>query len=394
MKSDRKYYILLAIAFIVFVVVEYNAPKPVNWIPSYSKKDKIPYGGYVIYDFLTDLFPGKNITEAKLAAYNFLDDEDSGTNYIVVNNAFNPDTLDSRTIRNYVEVGNNVFIAAEDFNGALADSLKIKTAEDFFFMNNSKDSISLNFTEKEFHAAKDYKYRKGTVDYYFTNYDTAHTTILGKNSLGKPNYIRITYGGGAFYLSTVPLAFTNYNALKGENSEYISRALSYLPVADTRWDEFYKPNNHEEADTPLRFILNNDSLKRAYFIMMFGLLLYILFEGKRKQRIIPVIKPMENTSLEFVETIGMLYYQKGTNAGIAFKKIQFFHDHLRNVYNIKTISTGEDFYKTVSRKTGVEISEIRNLFTFINSVGKMGTVDEATLISLNNMIEDFYQKTK
>ena len=59
-------------------------------------------------------------------------------------------------------------------------------------------------------------------------------------------------------------------------------------------------------------------------------------QGKRKQRIIPVITPLKNTSLEFVETIGRLYYQKGTRSGIAHKKIIFFLDFIRTRYNIAT----------------------------------------------------------
>jgi hypothetical protein len=394
LKSDRKYIVLLVLAFVAFVLVEYNAPKPVNWSPTYSKKDKIPYGGYVVHDFLPDLFPGKRIIESNRTAYIMLDNYDSAqSNYIIINNEFKPDTLDTKTILDYVGTGSNVFMAAEDFEGALADSLKIKTSVDFGLVNNAKDSVSLNFEDKDFHSAKNYRYRKGTVDYYFTNYDTAHTTVLGKNSLNQANYIKIRHGNGAFYVSSVPLAFTNYNALKGQNNEYITRALSYLPVIDTRWDEYYKIGKGE-ADTPLRFILNNGALKRAYYIMLFGLLLYILFEGKRKQRVIPIINPLQNTSLEFVETIGMLYYQKGTNAGIARKKIQFFYDHLRNEYNLNVTVMNEEFYSTVARKTGSDIAEIRNLFTFITSVSKMETVSEATLISLNNLIEDFYQKTK
>ena len=118
-----------------------------------------------------------------------------------------------------------------------------------------------------------------------------------------------------------------------------------------------------------------------------------MFEGKRKQRVIPVIKPLQNTSLEFVETVGMLYYQKGTNIDIARKKIQFFLDNIRTRYNIATPAKDEAFYNALSRITAIDVTEIRNLFTFIVNVNDSETIDEATLVKLNNKIEDFYQKT-
>ena len=394
MKKDRKYIAFLLFVFAILVFVEYNAPRPINWSPTFSKKDKIPYGNYVLFDFLSDIFSKQKITVVNRPIYNSLsENSDTGTNYIIVNESFGLDTLDNKYLMQFVKNGNNVFIAANDFTGAFADSLKLSTAGGIHFYNGLKDSVSLNFLAPSIHSAESFRYRNGTVDYYFTGYDTANTTVLGNNSDKKNNYIQVKYGNGAFFLSTVPFAFTNYNALKGKNSEYIFRALSYLPIADTKWDEYYKMNK-EESDTPLRFILNNRALKAAYYLMLFGLILYIIFEGKRKQRIIPVIKPLQNTSLEFVETIGRLYYQKGTNTGIARKKIAFFLDYIRSQYNIPTSAFTGEFYESLAQKTLIDKEELKKLFTFIGQVQVFSNVDEETLLSLNNQIETFYRKTK
>lgn len=303
-----------------------------------------------------------------------------------------PDTLDLACLFNYVKRGHSAFIAANDFGGHFADSLKLKTWGNYELNPVSNDSTSLNFTNPLLHSEKNFKYRNGTVDFYFSRYDTAKTTVLGVNSKNKPDYIAIKFGEGAFYLSTVPYAFTNYNALKGNNAEYIFRAMSYLPVADTYWDEYYKP--FKTQDTPLRFILTNAPLKAAYYMLLFGLLLYIIFEGKRKQRIIPVITPPQNTSLEFIETIGRLYYQKGTHTGIAHKKIIFFLDYIRTKYNIATNVYNDTFYTLLSGKTLIPADELKNLFTFIGQVQQASGIEESTLVTLNNKIENFYRKTQ
>jgi hypothetical protein len=44
MKKEWKYKGLLAAIFILLIVVEINKPKPVDWTPTFSRKDKIPYG--------------------------------------------------------------------------------------------------------------------------------------------------------------------------------------------------------------------------------------------------------------------------------------------------------------------------------------------------------------
>ncbi|HSY76406.1 MAG TPA: DUF4350 domain-containing protein [Bacteroidia bacterium] len=397
MKADKKYIIILAAIFVLLIVVEYNQPKPIDWNATYSKKDKIPYGNYVVYDYLADLFPNQKITTTEKGIYRTLENSYSPNgNYIIIGSTFEPDTLDLNSLRDYVMSGHNAFVSAEYFNNAFSDSLKFKCEEGSFFAANnilSKDSTSLNFTDPSVHSERNFNYRRGTVEYYFSSFDTAHTTVLGRSSKNNANFIAVQYGKGNFYVSTVPIAFTNYNALKGNNSEYISRALSYLPVADTYWDEYYKPGSHIES-SPLRFILGNESLKAAYIVMIFSLLFYIVFETKRKQRIIPVITPLKNTSLEFVETIGRLYYQKGTRSGIAHKKIVFFLDYIRTRYNIATNIFNDAFYSSLASKTLIPAEELQNLFTFISQVQAANTIDEIALMQLNNQIETFYRKTK
>ena len=395
MKGERKYILILVAIFVIMVAVEYNAPKPVNWSASFSKKDKIPYGCYVLFDYLSDIFPGKEISSSNRPLYNTLEDNDEHhTNYIIINEYLQIDTLDLIYLTDYVKKGNSVFIAADSYEGPLADTLKLSTGTQYNLNVLKNDSISLNFSNPSLHSEKNFKYKNGSVENYFTRFDSSRTTILGTNSKDKVTYIKVSFGEGAFYLSTVPYAFTNYNAIKGNNGEYIYRALSCLPVANTTWDEYYKPNTHKEDETPLRFILETPALQSAYYLLIIGLILYIIFEGKRRQRVIPVILPLKNTSLEFVETIGRLYYQKGTNSGIAHEKIMFFFDHIRSTYNINTNILDSSFYESLSIKTLIPVDELKKLFTFINQVQAASAVDESTLMELSNQIETFYHKTK
>lgn len=394
MKDSHKYLAFLVVLFSIFVMVEYYAPRPVNWRVTYSKNDKIPYGNFVLFDFLTDIFPGKKIEVTEMPLYNTLKNADSHPgNYIIINHSFGPDKLDVRTLLSHVGQGSHVFIAANQFDGLLADTLQLKTASDFDLNLNSTDSISLNFSDSLMNKKENYNYKKGSVDYFFETYDTSETRVLGMNSKGQVNYIKVTFGAGAFYLSSVPLAFTNYNLLKGNNAEYVFRALSYLPLADTRWDEYYKVSKRF-VSTPLRYILNDKALSWAYFLLVAGFVIYIVFEGKRKQRVIPIISPLSNTTLEFVTTIGRLYLQKGSHIGIAEKKIKFLMEYIRNELNIPLSAIDANFYELLSKKTQIEIQELEKLFSRIERIKTSKNMDAAALLTLNNLIENFYNKTR
>ncbi len=54
-------------------------------------------------------------------------------------------------------------------------------------------------------------------------------------------------------------------------------------------------------------------LKWAFWMLLLLFLIVFLFESKRRQRLVPVIGALRNTSLDFVKTIRRLYYQRRDN---------------------------------------------------------------------------------
>jgi hypothetical protein len=110
---------------------------------------------------------------------------------------------------------------------------------------------------------------------------------------------------------------------------------------------------------------------------------------KRKQRIIPIIKPLSNSTLDFVSTIGNLYLQNGEHKNIAEKKIQFFLDQLRTKYWLSSTAMDEAFVNRLSRKSGRDEQETRDLVNTINAIRLSETISSAQLMDLNKKIEGF-----
>ena len=46
-KTLKIYIVLLVLLLVAIVVIDSNRPKPIDWTPTFSLKDKIPYGMYV-----------------------------------------------------------------------------------------------------------------------------------------------------------------------------------------------------------------------------------------------------------------------------------------------------------------------------------------------------------
>ncbi|MCG8604703.1 DUF4350 domain-containing protein [bacterium] len=389
-RTELKYIGIFGLTTLLVLAVIFLTPQPIDWSPSFSKDHKIPYGSYIFHELLPEVFPDVTIMSSRSSIYTILSEDSlQRTNYIFINQSFRPDELDSRELMNFVSDGNVAFIAAQSFGKELADTLGISIDIDVIDF----DSLRINFLNPAFRKDQDYVYQKGTVSTYFSAFDTLNSLTLGRNSKGNINFIKVPSGRGAFLLSTLPLAFTNYNALFRDNADYAFKALSYLPVQDTIWDEYYKAGKIVSG-SPLRFILSTEPLKWAYAVALGGVVLFILFEGKRTQKIVPIVEPMPNMSLEFVEALGRLYYQKGDHKNLADKKITYFHEYLRRHFHLRATDSSEAFLKTLAERSGTPLVELQKLFATVSDVRAKEKIEEAELIQLNSLLRTFYESAE
>jgi hypothetical protein len=334
----------------------------------------------------------------------------SNKNYIFLSYYFNPDKNDTKYLMEFVEKGNNVFVATNYFGGKFADTLKLETSYYFPWASIAEDtaaddseigiplasfdSVKINFRNKNLRSKKDYVYAKGLFDYYFTSFDSSNTFVIGRaHSDSLANFIRIKHGKGNFFLHCLPQTFSNYCFTDEKNSGYVYKCLSFLPAGDVIWDEYYKYGN-DKKESPLSFIFNNESLLAAYYTILIGLVLFVIFGGKRTQRIIPVIEPLKNTTLEFVDIVGSLYFQQGDHKNIADKKINYFLDVIRTKFHVKTNTFDQEFLEKISALSGIEEEKAREIFRVVSFVGGRAVVTQEELLHLNSVIEDFYKNSK
>ena len=78
--------------------------------------------------------------------------------------------------------------------------------------------------------------------------------------------------------------------------------------------------NDDEMITKRKAIdMHTCFIRIGFSVCLCYVLLFIIFHAKRKQRIVPVIEPLQNSSAEFVKTIGNLYLQEGNFKDMANK---------------------------------------------------------------------------
>jgi hypothetical protein len=391
-KGYRRFIAAFVLVLALYVLAEINRPKPVNWTENLSKDEKAPYGTFILYQQLKDIFPLASINSYRQPVYNQVNNfADSNTAYLLVEPELKMGKEDLNELLTYAATGNYVFMAAEHFSKLLTDTLKFNTGRRFDI--SGKDSVTINFTNPALRADSSYRFTAMTLGGYFDKVDTAKGIVLGENHRKDVNFIKIPYGQGAFFIHAAPLCFSNYFMLTAGNASYTAKALSYLPrqVKQIYWDEYYKLGP-EGSDNPFRFILSNAWLRWAFRTGVFTILLFILFEMKRKQRVIPVIEPPRNSTLDFVQTVGSVYFNQHNNKNIALKKINYFMEFVRSVFYVSTSQLNDEFILVLAKKSGVSENETGQLVSLIHEINDSEQITDQALVLLSNRIDSFYAK--
>ena len=394
---NRTYKIALGLFLLLIISLtwlESTEPEPINWIPSYTAKDRIPLGAFVFYDSWKN--QEDSIVDVKLPPYEYINSTpDSGT-YFFLNNYINFDDKELDHMLSWVSNGNKLFISAYDFGNNLTDTLNIETSS-FISSEGFKTRPKLNLVNSNLQFKEPLEFDQDLPAVFFQKIDTSKNVVLGTATFGdkdpeeKVNFIKTAFGEGEIYLHTTPQAFSNYFLLKDRNYEYSEALLAYFTGRHILWDAYYK-SGKGFFTSPLYILLNNRPLRWAYYFVLISSILFVLFEGKRKQRSIPVVDPPMNKSYEFTETISHLYIEQKKFHELGLKKIALFKEHIRTHYRLDPAQINEQFYKDVALKSENNIEDTRGLFEQIINFQEQHENDKDEFFELSKNINTF--KTK
>lgn len=383
------------------MVLNAIAPKEADWNRSFSRYRTDPYACGLTYDRLTDLFPQGAVTvrrsiygtaQERLA----LDSTAPRVNHIFVDRTFAPNDLDQRHLLMMVAAGDDAFIAAEEIIGKLTDTLKF-TVEHHWAMPDSATVVQdakamlvprpdqVRFTVRPLRASEPSTFVRGGLDAQFGAPGSDSLQVLAENQRGAPVLLRIKHGKGSLYLCTAPLAFTNYYLLKDESRRFMTGCFNLLPDRPVLWDEFYK-SGAEGGSTPLRYLLSQPALRIAYWTAIALLLLTVFVHARRRQRAIPVLEPLRNTSRDLAETMGRLYYFKGDHADLARKLVAQFKEITRRELRLHHTRWDAATITEIARLTGIGTGELEHAGRLMDHYSGAEHVSEEQLINLNKTL--------
>jgi hypothetical protein len=353
-------------------------------------RDYLPYGNKVAYDGLSYLFPNSTISvnTKPLSGLSFTDGKRV---YLIMGGVMDPSPSDINSILDFVGEGNQLFVSAREFGDSLLHTLGVKASSGELLLR-PMDSLQVSLYQPVTGDSVSFAYPGDSFDGWVDSFDPQYTTVLGRDHLGRPNFIRFNYkGGGSLYLHFAPLAFSNFFLLHKRNIAYYQDAMSYLPATaqEVVWDDYFTARHRRR--TSLGYILSNSSFVYGFWLLLLLLLIIYLFESKRRQRPIPVIQPLQNTSLDFVRTIGRLYFQRRDNHNLASKMVMHFQDQVRTRYNLTASVLDEELASRLAHRTGYQQEALSRLIGYMRVLPSKAYVPDEELMDFHRQLEAFYK---
>lgn len=430
---------------------------PEEWDRTYYNNSKLPYGTSLVYSFLDSIAEKKEqsrqpiinkvidlleINDLEWAyelnksdkddfsyykwdsiykvqgvakMYQDFDDQASYSDFtpsafIFINDQFQMSDEEATALVAYASLGNEVFISSEKIFPYLLDKLMVKTdtlktIDDTVHYLSENPNRRYNFPP---YAEDKLKRLKSEVTTYFSFQESPYAEVLGYDKHKRPNFIMIRVGEGKIFLHSVPRAFANVNILDLGNYDYAFRCLSHLQNRELFvWDEVvkrgrvYNPKDKSGSilSDYLKILLSNEALFYGACILLVSFILYMIFKGKREQRIIYPVKPKVNNTLEFLHVLSNMYKAKeGYQQAVKFRH-SYFLDFVRTKYFLNTNVINDSFIDQLVSKTKVSKSIIQRIFDAYNAISPLkeyegNDVKQSLFEEYNRCLEQFYNTVK
>lgn len=398
LKGNRKYYVILAAIFVGVILLYYFQPRPINWSRTYNKNDKIPFGCYAVFHLLRGTY-SPIVESNQQDMYNLNESNNNpGQTLLIINDEISFSKLEVRSLFQFLNKGNTVLLCATDFGQQLKDTFKLGIKFNASFNLQVLDSLlkkpafEIRYTQPKNNILKTYAYPAVAVESCFSNIDTALFTVCSQNKAGMPVLLEAGIGKGKLLVSSLPDVFGNLFMVNNPNKHYAYTLLSKIKNKVIIWDEYYKTYGRRTGSL-FSFIFASDALYMAYCIIMLGLLFFMAFELKRRQRPIPVLTALKNSTLEFVEVISHVYFNSGNHKHIAEETIKYFYFDIAKKFHLSTHTMDESFFISLHNLSGVDIDKLKTLFSYCENLKKAPALTQNDLLELNDRIANFKKQS-
>lgn len=382
MKGSKMYILAVAVLAVVLIAIQVRLPHKFSWEETHDPDDREPYGCFVFDSIMRQTMP-KGYEVRNIPVWKLCDESvKKKQNVLVAASLVSLSYDDARRLKKLAESGSNIILAARNTDdlktdSALADVFGVKFCSGSFV---SESEVLRAATNGELKDVRDTIHWNGdmvfpkrdyccysfiTNDYLAVFSDKYSGTTLARSDEKVVAY-RMKIGKGSIVFVSTSLAFTNYGVMSRSIDGYAMRLMSQIANRHVVRTTVFNPSEtsgHGGYQSPTGYFVKDPPLRLALLTAFGSIILFMVFNARRRQRAIPLLSEKKSNSLEFTQLIGSLYWQSHDNVDLVRKKYQLFCERIRSVTgaDLLNIADDEPNFGIISRHTGISADEIRRM---------------------------------
>ncbi|CAN5514690.1 hypothetical protein BH10BAC6_BH10BAC6_12010 [soil metagenome] len=312
-RRERLILVFVACVTGLVVLLQVTRPEPLTWQQRFNRMGRQPFDVSVLQSYLQDV-RGQVVNSVDSSFYELrsMQHQPTSSSWLAITNWLEMDSLSRSALRSFLNSGGTAFIAATELDEDLADEFGLEMED----VVSISDLVSIE-------TANQLPYAR------IIAYDTANSSVVATVDNTSVVCIRQRLGQGTLVFCSAPLYLTNYALLHAQLRIPSWAIVNAIPRGRIAFDEQYIPYP-VKRDGPLRTLLADQAFRWAYWLCGIAAVLGVVVYGRRRQRAIPVIKPLHNASKEFALTVSSLYYNRHNNADLVHKLERLFTDHCKS----------------------------------------------------------------
>lgn len=366
MKGFRVFGIIVVAFALITGLVLLSKKRSYEWNPTFGYDDDEPFGCELFDKMVTRSMGDRYTVEHQSVSLHKLSEQryEKPQGWLFVDYQLRLTATETKDLLSLARRGDCILLNSTTFGQPLCDSLNISMEKNYPGPTASKleDAMSTFNDEKVIAWMEDHRRDNYTVSeimvmrQFSIDRDSLPCDVLACYANDSDEFTKesklpdrivaasLRMGKGEIIIVSTPLMFTNYGMLSGRGSQYIFRLLSRFgnkPVHRVML-KTHSSEREENMLAMLDYISEQPPLWWAWCLTILLIVLFMLTNARRRQRVIPVMTPPQNHSLEFVRLIGTLYYQQGSHTDLLEKKLRYTSERLRRELHIDITEPQED----------------------------------------------------
>lgn len=358
MKGLKVFGLITAVFGLILFLIWAGGKRSYKWAPTFATNDDEPFGCELFDKMVSQSMGTRYVASRRVVPLRDLvkEEHDKSQGWLFVDYTMRLTAHETSLLLQLARRGDCVMVSSIEFGQYLCDSLNFNTLggrraaslEHAMSVNYYREPIAWTDSSKGY-AQNLYETHKVLHEVTIEHADSLPGVVLARNTHfadGEPVALSFRVGKGEIIVVSTPLMLTNYGMLNGNGSEYIFRLLSRFgqrPVQRVLL-KTQSRTREEDAFAMLDYFESQPPLWWAWCLTILLALLFMLTNARRRQRVIPIVTPPQNHSLEFVRLIGTLYAQQGNHIDLVEKKFHYTAERLRHELHVDITDPQEDHY--------------------------------------------------